>query len=154
MGMTISQVAAQANVNAETVRYYERRKLLPVPERTTAGYRQYTTDTVVRIGFIKRAQELGFSLREIQELLSLRVRHGAACHDIEQKARTKIDLVERKIRQLEGIRRVLVELAEACRTRMPTAECPILEALQDASDEHGEASRAPSDRGQPVVGTR
>jgi Hg(II)-responsive transcriptional regulator len=141
MGMTISRVAAQANVNPETVRYYERRKLLPDPERTAAGYRQYTSDAVVRIGFIKRAQELGFSLNEIKELLALRVRHGAACHDIEERARAKVDLVDSKIRQLQEIRRVLGELAEACRTRKPTAECPILEALQDTSRDSDEASK-------------
>ncbi len=134
MSMTIGQVAAQARVNSETVRYYERRKLLPAPQRTPAGYRQYSPEVVVRIGFIKRAQELGFSLREIEELLALRVRHGAACHDVEQRARTKIGLVERRIQQLEEIRGVLQELAEACRTKIPTAECPILEALQDRSE--------------------
>jgi MerR family transcriptional regulator, copper efflux regulator len=134
MSMTISQVAARANVNSETVRYYERRKLLPEPERNPNGYRQYSAEVVVRIGFIKRAQELGFSLKEIQDLLALRVRHGAACHDVEDKARAKIHLVNQKIRQLEEIRRVLGELAEACRARVPTAECPILEALQDSME--------------------
>jgi MerR family copper efflux transcriptional regulator len=131
MTMTIGQVAAQARVNAETVRYYERRKLLPAPGRTPAGYRLYSPDVVLRIRFIKRAQELGFSLREIEELLALRVRHGAACRDVEERARAKIGLVERKIRQLEEIKGVLGELVEACRQRMPTAECPILEALQE-----------------------
>jgi MerR family transcriptional regulator, copper efflux regulator len=130
MTMTIGQVAAHAGVNVETVRYYERRKLLPLPPRTPVGYRQYPPEVVVRIRFIKRAQELGFSLKEIGELLALRVRHGAACRDVEQKARTKVGLVEGKIRQLEEMKRALERLAEACRTRSATAECPILEVLE------------------------
>jgi MerR family transcriptional regulator, copper efflux regulator len=135
MTMTIGQVAAQASVHPETVRYYERRKLLPAPDRTQAGYRQYSPDAVARIRFIKRAQELGFSLKEIEELLALRVRHGAACHDVEDRARAKIRLVERKIRQLGDINDVLGQLVQACRKRKPTAECPILEALQERAVE-------------------
>lgn len=131
MGLTISQVASAADVNVETIRYYERRGLFPAPRRTPSGYRQYTEDAVARLRFIKHAQDLGFSLREIQELLALRVRRGAACDTVERKARTKIERVEHMIRDLQRIRRTLADLAEACATRRPTGECPILEALED-----------------------
>ena len=134
MTMTIGQVATRAGVHVETVRYYERRKLLPSPPRTSAGHRQYPPEVIVRIRFIKRAQELGFSLKEIGELLALRVRHGAACHDVEQKARAKVGLVENKILQLEKMKHALESLTQACRTRSPTGECPILEVLEAETD--------------------
>src|SRR6266581_5971134 len=131
MTLTIGQVATAAAVNIQTIRYYERRGLFTAPRRTPSGYRQYAQDAVTRLRFIRHAQELGFSLEEIQELLALRVRHGAACDPVEQKTRQKIELVERKIRNLQRIRHTLEQLAEACASRKPTDDCPILEALED-----------------------
>ena len=84
-------------VNIQTVRYYERRGLMARPARTRSGYRQYGDDTVARLRFIKRAQMLGFSLHEIQELLELRVQHASACGTIEAKTEQKIELVDNKI---------------------------------------------------------
>src|SRR5881409_1345738 len=100
MPLTIGQVANAADVNIQTIRYYERRGLFAAPKRTAAGYRQYADDAVARLRFIKHAQELGFSLREIQELLGLRVRHGAACDAIERKTRQKIEVVQQRLRRL------------------------------------------------------
>jgi len=131
MTLSIGQVAAAAAVNIQTIRYYERRGLFTTPRRTASGYRQYAEDAVTRLRFIKHAQELGFSLKEIQELLALRVRHGAACDPVARKARQKIELVERKIRDLERIRETLEQLAAACAARRRTDDCPILEALED-----------------------
>ncbi len=131
MTLTIGQVAAAAAVNIQTIRYYERRGLFTTPRRTPAGYRQYGEDAVARLRFIKHAQELGFALKEIQEFLALRVRHGSACDTVERKTRQKIELVERRIRDLERIRGTLERLAEACAARRPTDDCPILEALDD-----------------------
>lgn len=131
MALTIGQVADAAEVNIQTIRYYERRGLFPKPRRTPSGYRQYAEDAVGRIRFIKHAQELGFSLQEIQELLGLRVQHGGACDAVERRTRAKIDVVEQKIRDLVRMRRTLEQLAEACTARRPTDECPILEALAD-----------------------
>ena len=134
MALTISQVATAADVNIQTIRYYERRGLFPPPRRTPAGYRQYAEDAVARLRFIKHAKELGFSLNEIQDLLGLRVRHGAACDAVERKTRNKIDLVQQKIRDLQRMKRTLDRLAAACAARRPTDECPILEALEDHGD--------------------
>ncbi|MGH7629150.1 MAG: MerR family transcriptional regulator [Gemmatimonadales bacterium] len=131
MMLTIGQVAAAADVNIQTIRYYERRGLFTTPRRTRSGYRQYAEDAVTRLRFIRHAQELGFSLKEIQELLALRVRHAAACDTVERKTRQKIQLVERKIRDLDRIRSTLEQLAAACASRRPTDDCPILEALED-----------------------
>ena len=129
--MTIGEVAARARVNIQTVRYYERRGLLATPRRTAAGYRQYPEDVVARIRFIKRAQELGFTLEEIAELLALRVRHGEACGEVSRRAKARIAVVRQKLRDLENLTRALEGLVEACRRRAPTAECPILEALEE-----------------------
>ncbi len=134
MPLTISEVAGAAAVNVQTIRYYERRGLFPSPRRTPSGYRQYAADAVARLRFIKHAQVLGFSLKEIQELLGLRVRHGTACDAVERKTRAKIDVVQQKIAGLERVKRTLERLAAACAARRPTDECPILEALEDHAD--------------------
>jgi Hg(II)-responsive transcriptional regulator len=134
MPLTISQVATAADVNVQTIRYYERRGLFPSPRRTPAGYRQYTEDAVTRLRFIKHAQDLGFSLQEIQDLLGLRVRHGAACDTVERKTRQKIEVVQQRIRDLQRMKRTLEQLAAACTARRPTDDCPILEVLEH--DDH------------------
>src|SRR5712692_10034534 len=134
MPLTISKVATAADVNVQTIRYYERRGLVPTPRRTPSGYRQYTDDAVARLRFIKHAQELGFSLQEIQELLALRVRHGAACDVVERKTRQKIEVVQQRIRDLQRMKRTLERLAAACAARRPTDDCPILEVLEDHDD--------------------
>ena len=83
--ITTSELARQSDVNLETIRYYERKGLLPKPPRSTSGYRQFSRDSVRRVRFIKRAQELGFSLKEIQELLALRIAPGSTRADIRKR---------------------------------------------------------------------
>ena len=100
MPMTIGQVASHAGVNVQTIRYYERRGLIPEPDRTQSGYRRYPEEAVRRVGFIKRAQELGFSLNETSDLLKLRVRSATACATVEKRARSKIAVVEETIADL------------------------------------------------------
>ncbi|MGH7546789.1 MAG: MerR family transcriptional regulator [Gemmatimonadales bacterium] len=134
MALTIGQVAAAADVNVQTLRYYERRGLVPSPRRTPSGYRQYTDDAVARLRFIKQAQDLGFSLKEIQELLALRIRHKGACDAVERETRHKIELVQQKIRDLQRLNRTLERLAAACAARQSTDDCPVLEALEDHGD--------------------
>jgi MerR family copper efflux transcriptional regulator len=131
MALTIGQLADRAGVNIQTVRYYERRGLLLQPARTRAGYRQYPPEAADRLRFIKRAQELGFSLQEIGELLALSVKHASACAAVEARARDKIGLVNRKISELQRMKRTLQHLAAACQAREPTSDCPILEALEE-----------------------
>jgi MerR family mercuric resistance operon transcriptional regulator len=133
MPLTIGRVAAEVGVSIQTIRYYERRGLLAAPGRTASGYRQYSGDAVSRLRFIRHAQELGFSLKEVGELLNLRVKHGRACDAVERSARQKIELVQRKIRGLQRVKQTLERLAAACETRRATDPCPILEALE----EHG-----------------
>lgn len=131
MTMNIGEIAALAGVPTATVRYYERRGIIAKPPRTNSGYRKYGTDTAKRLRFIKRAQELGFSLDDIRELLELRVDDPAACPIVETKTREKIAQVARMIRELTRMQDVLGGLADSCRTHLPTAECPILEALAE-----------------------
>jgi Hg(II)-responsive transcriptional regulator len=128
--MTIGEVAARANVNVQTVRYYERRGLLPAPPRSTSGYRQYDADNVARIRFIKHAQALGFSLNDISELLALRVHPSSNCQEVLHHAEIKLLDIDERIEALRSMRRSLLSLASACRDQRATSECPILEALE------------------------
>jgi Hg(II)-responsive transcriptional regulator len=134
-GLTIGQVARQAGVHLETVRYYERRGLLPAPPRTAAGYRQYPPDVVRRVRFIKRAQGLGFTLDEIGGLLALRVHANRGCRGVEREAREVMARIGGQMVELEAIRTVLGRLVRACQQRQPTDDCPILEALEGAGEE-------------------
>ncbi len=131
--MRIGQVASAASVNIQTLRYYERRGLLKEPERTAAGHREYPKEVVRRVRFIKRAQELGFTLHEIEELLRLREDRSASCSDVRAAARSKMEDIDRKIRSLRAMRRALSILERSCRDNGSTRECPILEALDDAA---------------------
>src|SRR2546426_5615569 len=109
MALTIGRVEKAAHVNVETLRYYERRGLVPKPPRSPSLYRHYPEDTVPRVQFVKHAQ-LGFSLREIRELLSLRAAPKARCADVKRRAETKIGEIEGKIRALQAMRRALGRL--------------------------------------------
>ena len=125
-------------MGVETIRFYEREGLIGTPPRRPSGYRQYPPDIVRRIRFIQRAKELGFSLREIADLLSLRVRRGRTCEDVRARARAKIDDIDNRIAALRGMRAALLRLSEACVGRGAVSECPILEALDpEDPDAHG-----------------
>ncbi len=127
--LTIGHLAKQAGVNLETVRFYERRGLLPRPPRSASGYRLFPADAARRLRFIRRAQELGFSLNEIRELLSLRVSRTTRSADIRARAEAKVADIEAKIRSLESMRRTLRKLTKVCDGCAPPTECPILESL-------------------------
>lgn len=127
--LTIGKLAQHAGVNIETIRYYERRGLIPDPPRRESGYREYPRDSLERLRFIRHAQEVGFTLKEISELLSLRVDPETTCADIRTRAERKIAEVENKIRALGKMKEALITLKTACRGQGPTSECPILDAL-------------------------
>lgn len=128
--MTRGQLAKKASVNIETLRYYERKRLINEPPRTSSGYRQYPEDTVVRIQFIRGCQDLGFSLKEIAELLALRVDSETTCDDVRNHTVAKLKNTEQKIRDLQRIKRALQKMITACDEREPVGDCPILEALE------------------------
>ena len=129
--LTIGKVARLARVGVETIRFYEREGLVAKPPRTPSGYRQYPKETVARIRFIRRAKKLGFTLKEIKELLALRVDPGTTCGDIRRRAKAKIAAIQEKVAALEKMKEALEKLAVQCRGKGPTSECPILEALEE-----------------------
>lgn len=140
-GLSIGQLAGAAGVGVETVRFYERKGLLPEPPRRRSGYRRYPPDAVARVRFIRRAKDLGFTLREVAELLALRVDPDKTCADVRALARDKIANVEAKLRELERIKTALERLSRQCRGRGPTSECPILDAIEAGEKEAGRADR-------------
>jgi len=129
MGLKIGDVAERCGVNLQTIRYYEREGLLPAPPRLTSGYRIFPESAVRRVSFIKRTQELGFSLAEIRELLSLRENPDADARNVRERAKAKVADIEEKIRALRGMIEALNTLAERCPGCGPLSECPILDAL-------------------------
>lgn len=129
--MTRGEVADKAGVNPETLRYYERKELIPEPSRSDGGFRLYDDSYVDRLRFIKRAKDLGFTLAEIKDLLDLRVDDEATCRDVKTQAEEKLTEVEEKIQSLQRIRDALARLAETCGgTGVPTSDCPILDAME------------------------
>lgn len=128
--LSIGQLAKAAQINAETVRYYEREGLLPRPARRASGYRHYPPATVARLQFIKRSKELGFSLKEIAELLALRVDPHTCCADVKHRAEAKLADIERKLADLRRMRRALTQLVHDCRGEGPSSACPILDSLE------------------------
>ena len=127
--LSIGQVAHQAGVGVETIRFYEREGLLEEPPRKSSGYRQYSDQVVKRIHFIKRAQRLGFSLKEINELLLLRVDAQTTCEEVKQHTEAKIAEVERKLVELQRMRLALLQVASLCTGKGPASACPMLDAL-------------------------
>ncbi len=127
--LSIGQVADRGGIGVETVRFYERQGLIEEPPRSKSGYREYPEIIVSRIRFIRRAKELGFTLKEIKELLSLRLDPATTCADMKSRAETKIADIEARIRSLRKMKDSLVKLTAACNDRVTANECPILEAL-------------------------
>ncbi len=127
--LTIGHLAQLGGVNLETIRYYERRGLIPKPGRTAAGYRQFSPDAARRLRFIKRAQELGFSLDEVRELLALGAAPRQNRATIRARAHVKIEDINRKIAALTAMKETLHELVNRCEHCGPSADCPIVASL-------------------------
>ena len=128
---TIGKIATQAGITADAVRYYEKEGLLSPTRKTEAGYRLYDADAVRRLHFIKQAQQCGFSLTEIRELLTLKNSDAACCKDVRSVAIVKKLQLEHKIKSLQVMSQALSELITICnRESSPLDECPILAALE------------------------
>ena len=126
--LTIGKLAKQTEVTIETIRHYQRIGLLAEPAKPADGYRVYSTDAIARIRFIKRAQQAGFTLKEIATLLSL---DGAHCADVRQLAEQKCRQIDQQIRDLTALRQVLESLVNDCQQTAPAAHCAILDAFSD-----------------------
>ena len=123
---TIGTLAKLSEVNIETVRFYEKKGILPKPIRKPSGYRSYTDNDLKRLNFILMAKTHGFTLNEIKELLELRVDPESTCEDVRIKAREKIEIVKVKIKELNRIKNALIKLEVSCHDSGPVDECPIL----------------------------
>lgn len=130
--MKTGEVADAAGVNIQTLRYYERRGLLTEPPRRESGYRMYTSDAVGVVRFVKRAQELGFTLTEVEELLEMSAGGPENCDAAHDLATQKIGELGAKIASLKAMRSSLQRLAATCELPRSERECPIIESLADA----------------------
>lgn len=133
--LSIGKVAHDGGVTVDTLRYYEREGLIPAPDRGVNGYRRFSPDTIKRVRFIKRAQDVGFTHKDIKELLSLRADPKASCRDVRNRATQKLRDIEAKIAILERMKSVLATWVEECPSRGPVAVCPIIDALESDEDE-------------------
>ena len=126
--LTIGKLAKQTDVTIETIRHYQRIGLLTEPEKPDSGYRHYPADAVTKIRFIKRAQQAGFTLKEIANLLSL---DGAHCADIRQLAEQKCQQIDQQIKDLTALRQALDSLVNSCQQTVSSTHCAILDAFND-----------------------
>lgn len=129
---TIGTLAERAGVNVETIRYYQRRGLVPEPVKPLGGIRNYAPEHVQRLRFIKRAQQLGFSLEEVRDLLSLE--DGLHCHEVEEIAGQKLAAVRERIAQLKTMEDALATLIRKCSNNKGKLRCPLISALESAMD--------------------
>lgn len=125
---TIGKAAERADVGIDTVRFYERKGLLPKPERTTSGYRLYTAEAVERLIFIRRAKSLGFSLDEVADLIRLNAGKGTRS-GVKKLAENRLGELDRKIRDLTVIRDALASLVRQCSGQGSIKGCPIIEGV-------------------------
>lgn len=129
--MTIGELANKAGVNVQTVRYYEREGLLPEAHRwPDSGYRDFDDDALLRLRFIRSAKDLGFTLREIEELIEMRVLPGESCTEVRQLIGAKVADLDRRMKEMRRLRRVLVKLDAACSNRTDHRSCPALWTLE------------------------
>lgn len=129
--MTIGELANKAGVNVQTVRYYEREGLLPEAHRwPDSGYRDFDDDALLRLRFIRSAKDLGFTLREIEELIEMSVLPGESCTEVRQLIGAKVADLDRRMKEMRRLRRVLVKLDAACVNRTDHRSCPALWALE------------------------
>ena len=131
--MQIGQLAQQAGVAVDTVRYYEKQGLLPAPPRR-GSYRAYEAEDVLRLRFIRRAKELGFTLEQIGSLLALSAQRGADMGGLREAAQARLAELDDRIAELERVRNGLRQVVEACPGHGALATCPILSAL--SQEEH------------------
>ncbi len=127
MPRTISKLAKELGINVETVRFYEKKGLIVQPEKPIQGYRHYPDETIVRIRFIKRAQELGFTLDEITSLMSLEER---SCAQVQALAEQKLQTIQDKMKDLKRLEKALATLLKQCADNDDKSHCPIIDSLQ------------------------
>ena len=128
--LTIGQVAKQLMISRDAIRIYEREGLIEVPERTKSGYRTYGEEALARLHFIQRAKAMGFTLKEIGELLAIKLTTSKPCEQVRAEAKNKLQQVEIKISELMQFRKALQTLIRTCSRKKNDDHCPILDALE------------------------
>lgn len=129
--LQIGELAKQAGVNIQTVRYYEKRGILKPSKRTSAGFRLYGPDTIQTLNFIKHSKDLGFTLEEIRDLLNLRATTASRCQKVRKKAKAKLEDIQEKLRVLRQMERNLKSLIQKCEKQETDTNCPIIEGLEE-----------------------
>ena len=129
MNLTVGKLAQAAGVGVETIRFYQKRGLLQQPNRSGSGYRIYQPDDVARIRFIKHAQSVGFTLKEIADLIQLEQDSRSRCGDLKVRADEKIRLIDEKIAELNRMRNELAQLSSSCASDQPLSECKLIGCL-------------------------
>lgn len=133
---TIGELSKRTGVNIETIRYYEKIGAMPNPPRTATGYRVYGADLLDRLTFIRRCRQLGFGMKEIQELLGLVDAHGYTCAEVQALTLEHAEMVRRKVRDLKSLEKTLRRIASQC-TGKKVPECPIIDALLGVASKDG-----------------
>ena len=128
---TIGKLSETTGISIDTIRYYEQIGLLKEAQRKDSGFRLFNKNDIKRLNFIRKAKGLGFSLKEIKELLILRVDKETACDDVRESAQIKLKAIKKKIHELNQIKVALAKLINQCEASIPTNDCPIIEALDD-----------------------
>ncbi|MEQ8322069.1 MAG: heavy metal-responsive transcriptional regulator [Rhodospirillales bacterium] len=136
--LNIGEVARLGGVSVEAMRYYEQQGLIAPPDRNANGYRKYSPEAIRRIRFIKRAQDVGFTLKDIGDLLALKADPGASCRDVRERAQYKLVEIEEKLAVLAQMRDVLAKWTSTCPSEGQVNACPILDALDGMHDSEGE----------------
>ena len=139
--MTIGGLAKETSVGIETIRYYERRKLIEPVERRESGYRTYNATSAKKIRFIKNAQQLGFTLEEIGELMKLKVSAAGRCGAVKKRAESKLEEIDKKVAALNSMKKVLKGLVSHCREELPTDDCPILASMETGNGKNKKGGR-------------
>lgn len=138
--LTIGKLAEKCDVTIDTIRYYERFKLVQADSRSESGYRLYSNGSVRRVNFIKNSKELGFTLDEIRKLLALKSSKDATCAEMLERTHAKVKEAKRQVKELSNIESALTKLAKACPGgNLPISQCPILEHLYPTHSRKGEA---------------
>ena len=132
--MRIGELATQAGVSVQTLRYYERRGLVETPRRSVSGMREYADGTDRRIRFIRRAQRIGFTLEETKDLLSLWPDSSRSCRAVEQRATATLMRIDARIKDLRQMQKALSQYVSACRDRSSLRHCPLLAGLGEAEE--------------------
>lgn len=135
--LRIGELSKSTGIGIETIRFYEREGLLQEPPRLPSGHRQYSSEAIHTLQFIQRAKRLGFTLREINELLALKAAQGDVCTEVCERAKSKIQDIEERIQSLEHMKSSLLELTTACDSKGSTKECLVLGALENKTTKEG-----------------